>query len=329
MDGDIGVVIGKFMPYHQGHHNLIDFAQSRCNQLHVLIGDSPKFSIPAYLRKAWIEEDFPNVIVSTIPEEPMSTDNDVWGWRTIYHLGFAPDVVFSSEDYGDGYAAAMGAKHIMYDRERIGNPAQGHLIMENMWDNFHLLSNPAKAHFAKRVVLVGAESTGKTTLSRALAAHYDTVWIPEYGRTYWDGKINTLDFANQRNWRTSEFVHIVNMQRQMEDQLAHDANRVVICDTNDFATELWHERYMGFMSDEVRYANDGAQRVPALYILCGHEIPIELDGTRDDDLEARDNMQQRFFNELRDRHYPFMIAAGTMLERISSSVKFIDSLFKR
>src|SRR4051812_25881583 len=88
-----------------------------------------------------------------------------------------------------------------------------------------------------RVVLVGAESTGKTTLARLLAAHYQTAWVPEYGRPYWDGLLTSTSAA----YTTEDFVHIAVTQQRMEDMLARHANRVLICDTDAFTTWLWHE----------------------------------------------------------------------------------------
>lgn len=322
-----GLVIGKFLPYHQGHHNLIQYASERCDQLYVLVGDSNKFAIPAYLRIMWIQEDFPDAIVLQVPEEPFSKDNREWAWRTRFALGFSPDVVFSSENYGEEYAALMGAKHEMYDLERIGVPCQGHLILESMWENFQYLSAPAKAHFAKRVVIVGAESTGKTTLTRKLAKQYNTVWTPEYGRTYADGKIPSLDFFEERSWRTSEFVHIVKMQREMENQLAHDANKVIFSDTDSMCTELWHERYVGYMSDDVRWAHEGAYQVADLYILAAHDIPLEQDGTREEDEQKRTDMQMRFIDLLKYRRLPYIIASGNLGKRLSTCVRAIDRLF--
>lgn len=102
-----------------------------------------------------------------------------------------------------------------------------------------------------RVCVVGAESSGTTTLARDLAAHYETVWVPEYGRTYTEQLrqkgINT--FAYQ--WRTEEFVHIALQQQEDEDRLATQANRLLICDTDALATCIWHQRYMGTWSDDV------------------------------------------------------------------------------
>ena len=323
----IGLVIGKFLPYHLGHHNLIQFASGQCDQLHVLIGDSKRFPINASLREMWIREDFPDVITHIIPEDPVSTDNAVWAWRTEFALGFRPDVVFSSESYGDEYAALMGAKHIMYDQQRIGNPAQGHLILEDMWSNFKYLSAPAKAHFAKRVVVCGAESTGKTTLTRELAKVYNTVWTPEYGRMYADGKIPSLDFTDKREWVTSEFIHIAQMQRLMENQLAHDANRVIFSDTDNFCTELWHERYVGWDNTDVLYANSGSFSVPDLYVLCGLDVPFEQDGTRPEELQEREYMQLRFHKMLNDRRYLYTIVTGSVEDRINQVMRIVDKMF--
>ena len=317
----VGLVIGKFLPYHQGHHNLIQFASEQCDDLYVLVGDSDKFSIPAWKRQMWIEEDFPDAIVKKIPEEPISTDNREWAWRTRFALGFSPDVVFSSEDYGEEYAAMMGATHVMYDRERIGVPCQGHLILEDLWGNFKYLSAPAKAHFAKRVVIVGAESTGKTTLTRELAKVYDTVWTPEYGRMYADGKIPTLGLFEKRSWRPSEFDHISKMQKQMEHMLAHDANRVIFSDTDSLCTELWHERYVGYMDINLHY------EVPHLYILADTDIPLEQDGTREESLDKRSRMQKRFLNTLIKNRFPFITASGTLDERINTCMQAISKLF--
>src|SRR5215510_999704 len=99
----------------------------------------------------------------------------------------------------------------------------------------------------KRVVIIGSESSGTTTLARALAEHYRTVWVPEYGRTYSEGRVHSSE-----PWRSDEFIHIAMEQVRMEDALATLANRVLVCDTDAFATSIWHERYMGTPSEEVK-----------------------------------------------------------------------------
>src|SRR3954463_1716704 len=99
-----------------------------------------------------------------------------------------------------------------------------------------------------RVCVVGAESSGTTTLCQDLAAHYETVWVPEYGRLYTERLrekgINTFSY----HWRSEEFVHIALQQQEDEDRLAADASRVLVCDTDALATCIWHQRYLGTWS---------------------------------------------------------------------------------
>ena len=92
----------------------------------------------------------------------------------------------------------------------------------------------------KRVCLLGAESTGKTTLARALAAAYGTVWNPEYGRPYTE-----LGRDPEAPWTSAEFTHIARIQCWYEDCLAGSARRALFCDTDAFTTALFHEVYLG------------------------------------------------------------------------------------
>ena len=105
----------------------------------------------------------------------------------------------------------------------------------------------------KRVLLIGAESTGKSTLARALAEAYDTVWNPEYGRPYTE-----LGRDPEAPWHTDEFTSIARLQCWYEDFLAALARAVLFCDTDAFTTALFHEAYLGRPTD----AFDGARRAP-------------------------------------------------------------------
>ena len=92
----------------------------------------------------------------------------------------------------------------------------------------------------KRVCLLGAESTGKTTLARTLAAEYDTVWNPEFGRPYTEIGRNP-----DAPWTSDEFTHIARIQCWYEDTLARSAREVIFCDTDAFTTALFHQVYLG------------------------------------------------------------------------------------
>lgn len=141
--------------------------------------------------------------------------------------------------------------------------------------------------------------------------------MPEYGRLYAEGMLRSRD--NQ--WRSGDFVHIARAQQALEDELARHAAPVLVCDTDAFATWLWHELYLGTRSDEVRQVAD--LRSYALYLLGGAEIPWEDDGTRDRG-ERRAWFQQHFRDELVAQATPFVELAGPLDARVEQAAVAID-----
>jgi NadR type nicotinamide-nucleotide adenylyltransferase len=178
---------------------------------------------------------------------------------------------------------------------------------------------PAEA--VKRVVIIGSESSGTTTLARALAEHYRTAWVPEFGRTYTEGRQ-----CSRQPWRSEEFTFIAIEQARMEDALASIANRVLICDTDPFATAIWHERYMGTSSDDVRAI--AAARRYDLYVVTDTNIPFEQDEIRDGE-SFRQWMQGRFIEELSKGPAPMIVVTGPHEARLAAAVKAIDEILSR
>ena len=170
----------------------------------------------------------------------------------------------------------------------------------------------------KRVVVIGSESSGTTTLARALAGHYRTVWVPEYGRMYSEGRQPC-----GQPWRSDEFTFIAIEQARMEDALATLANRVLICDTDPFVTSIWHERYMGQPSDAVREVANS--RSYDLYIVTDANIPFVQDDIRDSE-PLRQWMQGRFIEELARMATPMIVVSGPHEERFAAAVRRIDEL---
>ena len=157
--------------------------------------------------------------------------------------------------------------------------------------------SPSGHRVIKRVAIVGAESTGKTTLAQELAAHFHTVWVPEYGREYTEVNVGREAFFHYQ-WHDEEFLQIAQKQVELEDKLAEKANRVLICDTDALATCIWQERYLGSCSPEV--ANIAAHRHYDLYLLAHFDVPFLQDGLRDGE-HLRQWMTQRFREELNAR----------------------------
>jgi HTH-type transcriptional regulator, transcriptional repressor of NAD biosynthesis genes len=319
-----GLVIGKFYPPHRGHHHLIDYATTRVDHLDVVVCSRPDQGIRGEVRASWLRERHPNADVTVVQDICDDDNSRAWADYTRSFLGYAPDIVFTSEPYGDTYAGFLRARHIAVDpsRRRVAICATN--IRRDPLANWQFLEPPVRAHFAVRVCVVGAESTGTTTMAQKLAEHFKTLWVPEYGRDYWvkksglEGPFGT--------WKTDEFVHIATEQQKLEDELARSCSGLLVCDTDALATSIWHERYVGSRSDEVRQI--AARRSYPLYFLTDCDIPFVQDGTRDGE-QIRTWMTRRFQEELSRIGANWKLLTGDIDRRLNQAIGEIESLLLR
>lgn len=169
----------------------------------------------------------------------------------------------------------------------------------------------------KRVLLVGAESTGKTTLARALAEAYDTLWNPEYGRPYTE-----IGRDPEAEWTSSEFTHIARVQCWYEDFLAGYATRVLFCDTDAFTTAVFHEVYLGSKTDAF---DELLRRAYDLTIVCGLDVPWARDGIREF-TEQRSGMHERYLEHARASRHPWLHVEGPPAARLATARQAVDAL---
>ena len=317
------VVIGKFYPPHLGHKYLIDTALENSEKVTVIVCGRSNQWIDPKLRYLWIKQIHPKARVILINDDELD-DDDTEGWAkaTINWLGYVPDACFTSEDYGDPWAKAMGCKHFLVDKKRATIPISGTIVRKNPLEALNFLHPIVRSYFVKRIAIVGAESTGTTTLAIALAKKYQTAWVPEYGRLYSEGKITNL---NQK-WETNEFDLIAKSQSELEDKLAEIANKVLILDTDAFATALWHHRYLGSFARSIeRLLKTRSQ--PDLYIVTGDEIPFVQDGLRDGE-HIRHKMHQEFIRQLKKRSLPYILVTGPEAQRLKIASRAINTIIK-
>lgn len=308
-----GLVIGKFYPPHLGHHYLIDTALKNSDEVDVLVVDNPEYRIPAQKRAAWLRARHPDAHVKIIPDINNDDDSVAWAAHTMQFLGYKPDVVFSSEDYGGPWAHYMGARSVVVDKAREAVPISGTKVREDLLASWQYLSDPVKSGLALRIVIVGAESTGTTTLARDLAEELHVPWVPEVGR-YYTESIMTSDYE----WFDDDFYRIGRLQQAYENEIAARSKGVIVCDTNAVATELWQQRYMGKTTKEMKtIANhDKAD----LYIITGDEIPFVQDGIRDGE-HIRHRMHQWFVAHINKTGVPYIVVSGTPEERLDTAKK--------
>ena len=319
----LGLIVGKFRPPHRGHDLLIETGLAQCDRLVVVVCDDERDDLSADLRASWLRELHPSAeirveVTSGVPD----LDSRIWARLARNWLGQAPDAVFTSEPYGDGWAVELGCAHVSVDPDRVQFPIAASAILAHPLRHLAFLRPPVRGYFIPRAVLVGAESTGKTTLAKELANQLQTAWVPEYGRTVWEGILALPRFHPTRE----DFIHIARTQQAMEEQLAQHAERVLICDTDAFATALWAERYLGAYDEGVAALAEG--RRSELYLLTGAEIPWVDDGTRERKEERR-RFQTRFEEELARQNKATVHIAGDGETRVAQARAHIAQLVDR
>ncbi len=321
MNFGLGLVIGKFLPPHRGHQLLIETAVSQSADVVVIVCAKPGDFVAGEVRGRWLQELHPTARVLVIDDRYDENDSRIWAENTLRWLGRAPDAVFTSEHYGDAYAALMGARHVAVDKARGRVPVSGTRVRADPFAEWDYLAPPVRGWLAKRVCVLGAESTGTTTLARALAARLGTNWVEEYGREYSVRKAAAGSIA----WDSEEFVQIAAEQSRREDNAAREANRMLICDTNAFATGLWHRRYVGARSPAVDAI--GAAVRCDLYLLTGDEIPFVQDGLRDGE-HIRHEMHRWFEEALAAQPVPWHLLRGSPEARLEMAVARVGELFQ-
>lgn len=169
----------------------------------------------------------------------------------------------------------------------------------------------------RRVCILGAESTGKSTLARMLAERYDTVWNPEYGRPYTE-----LGRTSDAPWTSREFTHIARIHCWYEDFLATLAHDVLFSDTDAFTTAVFHEAYLGTTATGF---DDLVAREYDLFIVCGLDVPWRHDGIREFEAKRR-WMHGRYLERARESGRPWLLAEGPLHRRIASVAPVVDAL---
>lgn len=167
-----------------------------------------------------------------------------------------------------------------------------------------------------RICILGAESTGKTTLCADLASRLGVPFVPEFGRHYTEAM---ADSARYR-WVSEDFRVIAEGQLRFEDDAARWMTTALICDTNAYTTALFHEMYLGVASP---YLLDlAAGRRYDAFVLCDLATPFVQDTTTGlrRDGSQRQWMHDRYLQQLeleRVQHGALVIhAVGTRAERV-------------
>jgi NadR type nicotinamide-nucleotide adenylyltransferase len=327
MDGEwrprSGLVLGKFLPPHLGHQFLLDFAAAVVPDLTVLVATLAREPIPGEIRARWVEEMCPRGHVVHVTDENPQEPHEHPDFWTIWidtirrRVPSGPDLVFSSEAYGDELARRLGARHIPVDRARELVPISGTTLRERPLAHWRYLPPVVRPWFVRRVVVFGPESTGKTTLARDLARHYATTWVGEYARSYLDHKGGRFE--------RDDFAWFVRGQHAAEDALARQANRVLFCDTDAVTTLIFHRLFYGAVPETLVEAA-GSRRYD-LYLVLDVDVPWVADPQRDSPGD-RAALRDLYLAELSSRGHRHVLIRGPWHERFEAACREVDALLR-
>ena len=333
-----GLVVGKFWPPHRGHQLLLETAAAQVAELLVLVyanPDSPAH--PAAERAQWLCElyrgdelaDGPHINATPLRIFALSAEADgvppdaadddtqrefVRQW--LARQGFHVVVVFSREDYGPGCAAPLGVAHVAVDNSRTRVPVSGTRVRAGAAEAAAYLHPLVAAQLdlvppapVPRVVFLGAESSGKSTLCAALAEACGTAWVPEYGRTLHEQKNGNLEFE--------DLLYIARRHVELEDEAAAKARGVLFCDTNAATTVLYSYYYYFHRCDPALRAMAAVcgQRYAHTFV-CAPTVPFEQDGWRGPET-LRSFQHGMILMQLDYFNIPYTLVEGTVAERVA------------
>jgi cytidyltransferase-like protein len=128
-----GVIIGKFWPFHSGHQYLCEQAFKHCDELYVILCHRPYHFPSKAVRLYWIQSSLPFAYCAAILDVYDPLDSELWALLTKAWCGFTPDVVFTSETYGEVWAKYLGCSHVLIDLNRLEVPVSGTMLRENLY----------------------------------------------------------------------------------------------------------------------------------------------------------------------------------------------------
>jgi HTH-type transcriptional regulator, transcriptional repressor of NAD biosynthesis genes len=317
-----GLTLGKFAPFHRGHQLLLETALAEVDELVVMVYPTAVTPIPLQVRARWIQTLYPSVQILEAWDGPEGYGDtpEIRAEQETYILkklnGLPITHFYSSEFYGEHVSQALGAVDRRVDPARRAVPISGTALRADYFAGRDFIDPRVYADLITKVCFMGAPSTGKTTLVKALAAHYNTPWMPEYGGAYW------LEHQVDRRITLEQFEEIAPEHNRRENALLQESRTYLFCDTTPITTYVFAKDYHGCAGPILTRLAQEAEKQYDLFFLCDTDIPYADTWDRSGD-QKRQWFQQQILGDLRERRIPFFTLRGTVDERIAQVVAIL------
>jgi HTH-type transcriptional regulator, transcriptional repressor of NAD biosynthesis genes len=321
-------VFGKFLPFHKGHEAMINFALDNCDFLSVLVCCDYDETIPGQVRKNWIKNTFHGqgkLSVEILQYDnrllPNTSQTDVdvsklWAAQFKY-LYPDYDLLITSEPYGELVAGFMAIKHLLFDIDRARFSVSATMIRTDIFANWHYLPNAVKPFFALKIIILGTESTGKTTLAEQLSLHYSCSLVTEAGRDL---------IADSREFIFQDLLMVADEHAKRINETVLGDSPLIIIDTDIHITQSYAQFIFNrdLPISEAVYNSNKAR----LYLYLNNDVPYYQDGTRLNEKE-RDILDQFHRQTLTTHNIGFVEISGNWQNRFEQAIAEISKLIEK
>jgi HTH-type transcriptional repressor of NAD biosynthesis genes len=338
--GKVGFYGGKFSPIHNGHVYAMIKASTMVDELHIIVSYDDEFEknvlfkntkmehVPFNIRLRWwkqITKDMSHVHVHAIEEKQTGQFSD-WekGADGIKKaIGKHIDVVFSSEhEYGEFFSKLYPtAQHVVVDAKRENyNISATELRTEGAMKHWDMLPEIVRPYFAKKVVIVGTESCGKSTLVKNLASLYNTTFVEEFGRTFYERLGGCDDITLPSDYPEIAFEHKYHEKVQLQK-----ANKVLFIDTEAIVTQYYSLLYLKKWNP-ILEAIAHMQEYD-LWLFLEPDVKWVDDGTRvHGEQGIRESNNEYLKGLLKEFYVNYVSISGNYQERLETAVEHVNNL---
>lgn len=339
---NVGMYGGSFDPVHIGHVQVMIKAASMCEKLNVVISYSKKRDrIDIKYRYRWIKNilsHLDNVNVIVVEDMALSKEeydsSDYWdkGAKEIKNkIGEKIDVVFAGSDYrGRGVFEKLYSESKIYYFDRENVKISSTEIYNKPFKYWDYIPDEIKYYFVKKILIIGGESTGKSTLAMNLAKIYNTEWVEEKGREICE-KAGGEEYMNIEDLQKC----LIYQKEAMWDKEIH-ANKLLFIDTDAYITKF----YIQFLLEDDEKSAHEKDITEKLADAIGEinefdeilflepDTKFVQDGTRNEiignDREKYSNMIKDIFNLA---GYEYHTIKGSYIDKLEQTMQIIDELF--
>ena len=334
MQYNIGMYGGSFNPLHLAHIDCIIQAANMCNKLYIVLSIGRNRSEINYrIRYRWLYQITKHIgntkiiLLEDNAKTKQDYEKEIWQQdsQTVKkQIGQKIDVVFCGSDYGeDSFWNVCYPESEFYVFQR--NEISSTKIRDNPYKYWDYIPKTVRPFYTKKVLLMGGESTGKSTLTINLSNYFNTNYIDEAGRNLSERSGTDLLMLSE------DFTEILLQHKLNEIRAIEHSNKVLFIDTDALITQF----YMNFLNDTNMYKNKAlSDAIDAfnhydLILFLEPDVDFIQDGDRSTVIKAnREKYSNQIKNIIEQHGKRYFIINGSYQARYEKAILAVNQILK-